>query len=253
MLIDTHIHLDLKNFEKDLDLVIKNAIDNNVSKFIIPAIESNKMSKIIEIVDNFENIYFAAGNHPNRLDSFDIELIKKYAKHEKCVAIGECGLDWYRIPNGSNIEDIKNKQKEIFRKQIELSIEVNKPLILHSRDTDDDMIETLKPYFGKVRGVVHCFVGSKKLLELTNHGFYLGIGGVSTYKNNEIINVLMDIPLDKIVLETDGPYLTPIPFRGKRNEPKYIKNIFNNLEELINNKNLEKIIFQNTEELFFKK
>lgn len=253
MIIDTHIHFDLKQFNKDLDQVIENARVAGIKKFIIPSVESNKTKKIIEIVEKYEDIYFAAGNHPNRLDSFDLEAIRSYLEHPKCVAVGECGLDWYRIPKNSNLNDIKDQQKEMFCKQIELSIEFNKPLILHSRDTDQDMFDTLMKYKGQlVGGVIHCFVGSEKLLELSKEGFYFGLGGVLTYKNNEIDKVLSKLDLDKILLETDGPYLTPVPFRGKRNEPKYIPFILKNLSDKLNIKveDLEKIIEKNTSNLF---
>ena len=183
-MIDTHIHLDLKIFNKDLGQVIQNAKKAGVNKFIIPAIESNNMNNILEIVKEYKEVYFASGNHPNRMDSFNEFQIEGLLSHEKCVAVGECGLDWFRIPNGANIEEVKSQQKEYFRRQIELSIKYNKPLILHSRDTDDDMYNVLMEFKGKLAGgVIHCYVGSEKLLKLANEGFYFGLGGVLTFKN----------------------------------------------------------------------
>ena len=252
MFIDTHTHLDLKQLKSRLDEIILQANQNNVKKFIIPGIESNTITNIEKICSTRENIFFAAGNHPNRIDSFNIDFISRHVNHDKCVAIGECGLDWFRIPKNEDIKLVKAKQIDIFKQQIELSILARKPLILHSRDTDQEMFDTLKPYFGKVTGVIHCYVGSELLLELTKQGFYVGIGGIITYPNNEIVKILKKIPVEKILLETDSPYLTPKPFQNKLNEPKYIKNIFNFLAEQLNfnKKDLESIIEFNTKSLF---
>ncbi len=253
MFIDTHTHLDLKQLNHRLHDIVKDANENNVKKFIIPGIESTKLKKISQIASMYKDIYFAAGNHPNRLDSFDINQIRQYSHYEKCVAIGECGLDWFRIPKDADLNEIKTKQIDIFKKQIDIAISVRKPLILHSRDTDQEMYDTLKPYFGKVTGVIHCYVGSELLLELTKHGFYVGLGGIITYPNNNIVKILKNIPLDRIILETDSPYLTPKPFQNKLNEPKYIKNIFEFLATQLNyeKSDLELIIECNTNNLFF--
>lgn len=236
-IIDTHIHLDLKQYNKNLDEVINRAFEKGIEKMIIPGVKTKDIDKIIHIVDKYENIYFASGNHPNYLDDFDYSLIKEYASHNKCVSIGECGLDWYRIPNGSNINEIQKKQKEIFRKQIELSIELKKPLILHSRETDDDMVNVLMEY-GKdlYGGVIHCYIGSEKLLELEKYNFYYGIGGVVTYKNAiELRNNLKKVPFHKFILETDGPYLTPqqVKYESKNNEPSFIPYIIKEISNLL--------------------
>lgn len=255
-IIDTHIHFDLKQFNQNLNEVIERARKSGINKFIIPAVQADKMEKIIHLVESNEDIYFAAGNHPNYLDSFDINNIKKYAIHEKCVAIGECGLDWYRIPNVSNINEVKKKQIDIFKQQIELSIELKKPLILHSRETDDDMMETLLQYKGKLSGgVVHCYVGSEKLLKLLEEGFYFGIGGVLTYKTaTDLRKNVKKIPLNRIVLETDGPYLTPFQMknRSKFNEPSFIPFIIKELNELlkVNEEQIANFCYHNSLSLF---
>lgn len=255
-IIDTHIHFDLKQFNQDLENVISRAKNKGLDKFVIPAVQSDKMEKIIHLVNSYEDIYFASGNHPNYLESFDINTIKKYAIHEKCVAIGECGLDWYRIPNGANINDIKRKQIDIFKQQIELAIDLQKPLILHSRETDDDMLETLLQYKGKLHGgVVHCYVGSEKLLKLLDENFYFGIGGVLTYKTaTDLRTNIKKIPLNRIVLETDGPYLTPFSMKNKSkfNEPSYIPFIIKELHELlkINEEQISTFCYNNSLKLF---
>lgn len=256
MIVDTHIHLDLKQFNKDLKDVLNRAREKGVNKFIIPAVQSNKMGKLIHISENNEDVYFASGSHPNYLESFDLKEIEKQISHEKCIAVGECGLDWYRIPKGAKIEDIKRKQIEIFEEQIKLSIKYKKPLILHSRETDEDMVNTLLKYKDElVGGVIHCYVGSEKLLELEKYGFYYGIGGVITYKSaTDLRENIKRIPFHKFIIETDGPYLTPVKYRGQRNEPaftveviKEISKILNKPYEVIKNK-----AYKNTERLFFK-
>lgn len=254
MIIDTHIHLDLNHFNKDLDLVLKRAKERRVDKFIIPAIESNKMKRILEIVEENENIYFSAGQHPNYLEEFDIEAIEKLIAHPKCVAIGECGLDWYRIPKGANKEEIKEKQIKMFEEQILLSIKYKKPLILHSRDTDEDMINTLMKYKDSLcGGVIHCYVGSNKLLELLKYGFYFGIGGVLTYANAKELKMnLKKIPLNRIVLETDGPFLTPSGANEKRNEPSFIPLIIKSMSNILGKdiKDIEEQTYKNSLKLF---
>lgn len=254
MIVDTHIHLDMKQYNKDLEEVINRAKNNGVNKFIIPAVSSLKIEKIKYICEKYDNVYFASGNHPNYTDSYNKENIEKYINHEKCVAIGECGLDWFRIPEGANIKDVKNKQIELFEEQIKMSIKYKKPLILHSRDTDEDMFNTLIKYKNDlIGGVIHCYVGSDKLLELEKYGFYYGIGGVLTYKSaKELRENVKKIPLNKLLLETDGPYLTPIPHRGKRNEPGYTVHILKELSNIldIEEKELEDICYENTKRLF---
>jgi len=256
MIIDTHVHLDTKRFKTDIDEVLKRARNKGINKFIIPAIDSKDMTRLINLTEQHSDIYFATGHHPNRLDNFDFDLIESQVGHKKCVAIGECGLDWFRIPKGADINDIKMAQKEVFEKQIGLSIKYKKPLILHSRDTDDDMVETLMKYKDElVGGVIHCYVGSEKLLELEKYNFYFGIGGVITYKSaTDLRENIKKIPLNKLLIETDAPYLTPEPYRKKRNEPAFTREILTEMSKIleIDEKELELIIEENTNRLFFK-
>jgi TatD DNase family protein len=255
-IIDTHIHLDLKQYGKTLDIVISRAFDSGIDKMIIPGIKSNDMNRILSIVDKYENIYFATGNHPNYLDSFDYQKTKELTTHKKCVAIGECGLDWFRIPKGSNFNDVKKNQIDVFRQQIELSIESKKPLILHSRDTDEDMVNTLLDYKNDlIGGVIHCYVGSKKLLELEKHGFYYGIGGIITYKSAiDLRENIKNIPLDKLIIETDGPYLTPQQMKGKSkfNEPSFTPYIVKEISKILNKDYsfIQNNTYKNTQNLF---
>ena len=224
MIIDTHCHLDDKRYYDDLDEVIKRAIEHDVKGFLIPGADPEDLDRAKWISENYKNVFFAAGVHPYEKDKFDEDLLFKYLIHPKCVAVGECGLDYYRLPKEEN-EKIKekNEQKEIFKKHIEIAKEVKKPLIVHIREASFDSKEILIENGAKeVGGVLHCFNASEILLELSDYNFYFGIGGVITFKNaKKLVNILPKIPLDRILIETDSPYLTPHPYRGKRNEPYY--------------------------------
>lgn len=255
MITDTHVHLDVKQYRNDINRVLGTARDAGVKRFIIPAIESDNMVEILQLVNKHNDIFFSTGNHPNRLNHFNLQLIEKYISHEKCVAIGECGLDWYRIQPGSNINDVKTSQKKVFEQQLELAAKWRKPVILHSRDTDIEMLESVSKFGNDlVGGVVHCFLGSKKLLELEKFNFYFGIGGVLTYDKTGLLeNTLISMDMNRIILETDGPYLTPVPHRGERNEPAYIRHVLNKISTILNEDSevLEKIIENNVQKLFF--
>ena len=221
MIIDTHCHLDDTRYDDDIQSVIKNALDNKVDKIIIPGADINDLPKAAKIANSNSNIYFAAGVHPYEIDGYDESMIRKFAKDPKCVAIGECGLDYFRLPD-DNVDEYKSKQKDIFISQIKLAIELNLPLIIHIRDANEDSLKILKEYEDKlVGGVLHCFNASPILLELSSK-FYYGIGGVLTFKNaKKLVEILPKIPLNRLLIETDAPYLTPEPHRGKRNEPAF--------------------------------
>lgn len=168
---------------------------------------------------------------------YDEEIMEKYVSHPKCIAIGECGLDYYRLPED---EDEKKanvlKQKEVFISQIEFAKKYKKPLIIHIREASNDSREILIKYNAKeVGGVLHCYNASEHLLILSEHNFYFGIGGVLTFKNaKKLVDVLPKIPKDKLIIETDCPYLTPHPHRGKRNEPFYTIYVAQKMAELLN-------------------
>ena len=181
-------------------------------------------------------MYFSVGVHPYDIDSYDENIMNKYVTHAKCIAIGECGLDYFRLPDDEDekIENIK-KQKEVFISQIEFAKKVKKPLIVHIRDASDDSRQILIDYDAKqVGGVLHCYNASEHLLCLADHNFYFGIGGVLTFKNaKKLVEVLPKIPKDKLLLETDAPYLTPHPHRGERNEPFYTTFVAKKMAELL--------------------
>ena len=181
--------------------------------------------------------------------------MEKYVNHPKCIAIGECGLDYYRLPEDENERILeKELQKKVFISQIEFAKKVKKPLIVHIRDASQDSKEILEKYEAKeVGGVLHCYNASEHLLSLSEHGFYFGIGGVLTFKNaKKLIEVLPKIPLDKLLIETDAPYLTPHPHRGKRNEPFYTKFISEKIAELLelSDEEVQNLTTNNAKKLF---
>jgi TatD DNase family protein len=183
------------------------------------------------------------------------EMMEKYVNHSKCIAIGECGLDYFRLPENEEekIANIK-KQKEVFISQIEFAKKVKKPLIVHIRDASNDSRQILIDNNAKeVGGVLHCFNASEHLLPLAEHNFYFGIGGVLTFKNaKKLVEILPKIPKDKLLIETDAPYLTPHPHRGERNEPFYTTFVSQKMSELLNisDEDIQLLTTNNAKKLF---
>ena len=255
MIVDTHIHLDDSRYDEDLDEVLNRAREGGVKRFIIPGADPSTLPRAIEISQKYNDVYFAVGVHPYDMQSFEELDFDKYVKHEKCVAIGECGLDYYRLEGSEeDKEKEKQRQKEVFTAQIQLAKKYKKPLIVHIRDASRDSKEILLLNgASEVGGVLHCYNADDELLSLANNGFYFGIGGVLTFKNaKKLVNVLGKIPQDKLLIETDGPYLTPTPHRGQRNEPFYTTFVADKMSELleINKKSIKEITTQNALKLF---
>jgi TatD DNase family protein len=235
-IIDTHCHLDDEKFDEDLDDVIQRAHENGVTKMIIPGADINDLDKAKNICEQYDGIYFAVGVHPYHIEQYDEKYLESFISHEKCVAAGECGLDYYRLPEDEGEkEQNKQQQKEVFTAHIELALKHQKPLIIHVRDANQDTYDILKNYdLSKTKAVFHCFNASELLLSLEPKGFYYGIGGVLTFKNaKNLVEILPKIPQEKILLETDAPYLTPHPYRGKRNEPSYTRLVAHKVCELL--------------------
>ena len=221
-LIDTHAHLDFPELYNRLDEVLKNALENDVKRIVTISTNLNKIDKIIEISKNYKEVYHTVGVHPNEVlkdkNNSNYEMILNLSKNEKCVGIGECGLDYhYR-------NDSKAEQKASFITQINVSRATNLPLIIHARDADKDMINILENEYknGPFKAILHCFSSGKDLalcgLDL---GFYISFSGIVTFKSAKLIQEIATlIPDDKILVETDAPYLSPTPLRGSVNEPK---------------------------------
>ncbi|BCZ19073.1 DNAse TatD [Helicobacter sp. NHP19-012] len=226
-LVDTHCHLDHAHYLADVCQVLDNAKEVGVNTAIIPAASPKDLGRAIALCESHPNLYFAVGVHPLDLQDFQLDFLKAHIQHPRCVAVGECGLDYHY----QNDPTTKTKQQEIFQAQIVLALEFNKPLIVHIREASVDAHAILKQY-PELRGVLHCFNGDGLLLELADN-FYYGIGGVATFKNaKNLVETLPQIPLKRLLLETDAPYLAPHPFRGQRNEPKYIPLIAEKLAQV---------------------
>lgn len=234
MTIDTHCHLDDARYNDDIESVLNRALESGVEKYIIPGADPETLNRAVELAESYDNIYFSVGVHPYDAAHYDKERLAPFVTHPKCIAIGECGLDYYRLPETEEeIEKEKNLQKEVFISQIEWAKALQKPLIVHIRESSRDAQELLEAYAGDAGGVLHCYNADEELLKLANQNFYFGIGGVLTFKNaKKLINVYPKIPTEKLLVETDAPYLTPHPHRGKRNEPSYVSLVIKKMSEL---------------------
>ena len=269
MIIDTHCHLDNIQYQDDAETIIQSALDSGVKAFLIPGADPKDLPRSVYLAEKFKEVFFAVGVHPYDIDNYDLDVLKQYVNHPKCIAVGECGLDYFRLPKEEqntnstegkfsevNIERqrIKQLQKEVFISQINFAKEVQKPLIVHIRDASNDSKTILIDHNAKeVGGVLHCYNASEHLLNLSEHGFYFGIGGVVTFKNaKNLVEILPKIPLEKLVVETDGPYLTPHPFRGQRNEPKYTNNVVEKIAEILSKskEDIESLTTRNAKKLF---
>jgi len=254
MIVDTHCHLDDARYNDDLDKILDNARQEGVEKFIIPGADPKSLERAVEISEQYEMVYFAVGVHPYDAQNYDRSYLEKFVKHPKCVAIGECGLDYYRLPkNQEEIVAEKKLQKEVFIDQILWAKALKKPLIIHIRESSADCLELLEKYTGKEGGVLHCYNADESLLKLVKRNFYYGIGGVLTFKNaKKLINVYPKIPQDRLLIETDAPYLTPHPHRGERNEPSFTTFVADKMSELssVSRVEMEQITTQNSAKLF---
>ena len=255
MIIDTHIHLDDERYREDLDDVLERAKQGGVERYIIPGADITTLERAVELAEQYDSIYFSVGIHPYDKEQYDEEALERYINHPKCVAVGECGLDYFRL-EGSDEEIAEDKavQKEVFIAQIALAKRYKKPLIIHIRNASHDSKVILQEHnAGEVGGVLHCYNADDELLSLANENFYFGIGGVLTFKNaKKLVNVLSKIPLEKLIIETDGPYLTPHPHRGERNEPVYTTLVRDKMAELLekNSDFIEDLTTKNAQKLF---
>ena len=234
--IDTHTHLFASEFDNDIDIVIKNALDNGISKMLLPNIDSTTTTKMLQLCDRYpNNCYPMIGLHPCSVkkDNLEKEIshVEQMLSQNKFIAVGEIGLDLYWDKSTLDL------QKIAFESQIELAKKYKLPIAIHVRDSFDEaieIVERLNDY--NLSGVFHCFTGNleeaQRIINLNN--FYLGIGGVVTFKNGGINKIINQVSLDRIILETDSPYLSPTPFRGTRNESKYLLNIAHKMAELYN-------------------
>ena len=248
MFIDTHCHLSLEDYD-DIDTVIKENKEAGIDKIIISGCTKDSIIESIELSKKYKDIYLTIGYHPSEakiINADDLVLLEKQLHEDKIVGIGEIGLDYHY---GKDDIDL---QKDLFRKQLELAEKYKLPVVIHSRDATNDTINILKEY-PNVIGDIHCFSGSLETAKIyISMGYYLGIGGVVTFKNSNLYNVIRNIGLDRVLLETDSPYLTPEPNRGKKNSSKFIPDIANFLANLlgISIEEVSEITLNNTYRLF---
>ena len=220
MFTDTHCHI-YKEYYENIEEVLKNAKKSNVNRMINNGCDKKSNEEVLELTKNYENIYGAIGIHPENIEEYkeeDLKWIEENLKQPKIIAIGEIGLDYHYT------KENKTEQIKLLERQLKIAEQYHLPVIIHSREATEDTINTLKKY--KVTGVIHSFSGSLETAKIyIKMGYLLGINGVITFKNSKLKDVIKEIPLESIVLETDSPYLTPEPFRGKKNEPARIKEI----------------------------
>ena len=249
-LIDTHAHIDM--LELPVEDVMKQMKDYGVKKAIIPSVEADLMDKVIEAAQADENLWAMVGIYPSEAKTYTEEVenrIIELAKNPKVVALGEIGLDYYWDKSFADL------QKEVFAKQIRLANKLNLPIVVHDRDAHKDTFDVLIENNKSSDVLFHCFSGSVEFMrECVKQGWYIALGGVVTFKNAvKMKDVAREVPLEKLVLETDSPYLTPVPFRGKTNSPAYVKYV---AEEIANIRQMpvEELIDITTEnaERFFK-
>ncbi len=250
-MIDAHCHLNFPQFQKDLDEVIKRALDAGVEKIMNVGTSIEESRKVVELAKKYENLYAIVGVHPHDADRLEknwILELEKIAKNEKVLGIGEVGLDYFQHEMGKVVD--RKIQKDVFVKQIELSLKLKLPLQIHSRKANGDIIDILKSYkieFLNPPGMFHCFAGNIDYLKnALGLGFYVGFDGNITYEglapgeNTALSDLLEYAPIDRIVTETDAPFLTPEPKRGSRNEPSYVIIVGNSIAK-IKHTSLEKV------------
>lgn len=252
MIVDTHAHIDFDCYKDKLDEVLSEAKKNGVEKIIVPAVEPGGYERVLELASKYPDLYCAIGLHPSEAKQFNNEVrdeILRLAKGEKVAAIGECGLDYYWD------KSFAAKQKEAFIAQIEIANELKKTLIVHDRDAHFDTFEILKSHRNPVVNVVmHCFSGSSEFaLQCVKEGFFIAVGGVLTFKNaKKMHEVVEKVPLEFLLSETDSPYLTPEPYRGKENQPAYTKFVVEKIAEIKNLplSEVEKVLYDNAMRAF---
>jgi TatD DNase family protein len=233
-MIDTHCHLYLEDFIDDAEAVIARAAAAGVERFYLPSIDSHTTEAMLAFEKQFSGKCFAMmGIHPCSInETIDNELahVQDWLSKRRFAAIGEIGLDFYHDAS------FKEQQYAAFHRQAEWALQYNMPIVIHSRSAMQETIDVIDSYKDKgLRGIFHCFSGSEvEAQKILATGFYLGIGGVVTYKNAGLAEAIKNIPLEHLVLETDAPYLTPVPHRGKRNEPAYLEHVVSKLAEIKN-------------------
>lgn len=252
-MIDTHAHIYLEHFSEDVDEVVNRALENGITKILLPNIDSTSIDQMLDLENRYPGIcYPMIGLHPCSVkEDFEkeLQLVENWLNKRSFLAVGEMGTDLYWD------KTFWVQQKEAFRFQCELALKYELPIVIHCRETIDETIELVKTFDGKgLKGVFHCFTGTEDQgKQITDLGFYLGLGGVSTFKNGGMDQVIPHLDQTKIILETDSPYLTPAPHRGKRNEPAYVSLVRDKVAEYLNTSKeaIDELTTANANALFF--
>ncbi|MBX2825679.1 MAG: TatD family hydrolase [Gammaproteobacteria bacterium] len=237
MLIDSHCHLDFSDFQEDLDTIVKQAIAAGVTRMISIGTTLESSQRAIALAETYDSVFAAVGHHPCNYEDFfegEIEELTRLCQHPKVVAIGECGLDYHHLPDASDFESstdydaeiqrIKTLQKRIFTEQLDLAVRENLNVVVHQRNSWDDCVATLSPYHGKVRTVFHCFSEStERAMQLIQNNHLVSFTGIATFKKlDDLRHTISQLPAGSFMVETDAPYLAPVPNRGKRCEPAMV-------------------------------
>ncbi len=251
MAIDTHAHIFDSQFDSDREEVINRLVDAKINKVVVVGFSKGTNKLAIELASKYDFVYPTAGYHPseaNEIFEEDINEFIEFIKNNKVYAIGECGLDYYWV------KDNKDKQKWLFKSQILIAIKYDLPLVVHCRDAVEDVYDILSEYKNKLRFVMHCFSGSAEMaMRFIDLGGYISLGGPVTFKNGKKPKeVAAIVPLDRLLIETDCPYLAPEPYRGKRNEPAYVRRVLEELSMIreIDINELEEILDRNSIDFF---
>ncbi len=236
MLIDTHAHLYLDQFDDDRDAVLDRAREAEVETIVMPAIDVASIQQAVDLCAQHDGLFAMAALHPSETDEAteeDFAAVKEWCDHPSIVAVGESGLDYYWD------RSFDDRQQAFFRKHIRLAIEADLPLVIHNREAAGDILDILEEerartdHPERMRGILHCYVDPPAVAERAwDLGFYLGVGGIMTFSNSEVDDHVAAVPLERIVVETDSPYLAPEPNRGDRNEPAYVRHVAERLAEI---------------------
>jgi len=253
MFIDTHAHLNFESFDTDRDAVIRRAIDAGVDKIIVPSVDEKSSLLAIDLAERYSQVYAAVGIHPQDAQNYSesrMQTFYEWTLHPKVVAIGEIGLDYYRDYNPRDL------QIQVFKRFLQLAKETNLPVIIHNREADSDSLSIIENReFAPIAGVFHCFSSDvSTAYRVLEAGYVISFTGTVTFKKSDSANVLRELPLAKLMIETDSPFLAPMPFRGKRNEPAFVRYVaekFSKVKE-VPLEEIARITTQNAHQLFQK-
>jgi len=253
MIFESHAHYDHEQFHKDREAVFKELINNNIQYIVNIGSDMESSRKTIELAKKYAYIYAAVGVHPHEVTDMkeeDLEYLLLYAAYDKVVAIGEIGLDYHYDYSPRSI------QRLWFREQLKIAKDLELPVIVHSREATKDTFDIImEADLGERKGVIHCYSGSAEVaLDYVKQGFYIGVGGVITFKNaRKLVETVKAIPLDKILIETDAPYLSPMPHRGERNDSRYLPLVIKEIAKIkgLTEEEVEEATFRNGIKFFF--